>query len=72
MSKNKIDIGEHLVRLEIMLAQVQEDVREIKDLEKRIVELEKSQQFLKGFSMFATAVFSTVIGVFINYFSKKL
>jgi len=36
------------------------------------MELEKSQQFLKGFSMFATAVFSTVIGVFINYFSKKL
>lgn len=66
----KPDLIEHLIRLEVMLGELQKDVQEIKHIEKRVAEIEKNQAFIKGFSALATVIVSTIVGVVINYWSK--
>lgn len=71
MSK-KPDLIEHLIRLEVMLGELQKDVQEIKLIEKRVSDIEKNQAFLKGFSVLATAIFSVLAGIVINYLNRFL
>jgi len=65
-----IRIKEELIKITMKLEEIQEDVKAIRDLERRIEILEKDKAFLKGFTTFAVTVVIGIVTVVYQLVSK--